>query len=1216
MKYKLPRLDLSRSSSFKRNLLLGFGVSFFLLIMSSVASFVSIQRLIDRVGWVEHTNTVIRRAEGLLSSLKDAETGQRGFLLTGMENFLEPYQEALQETNDHLKALTTLTSDNHQQQLMIPRLQNMVNNRFSQLGYLINKKKRGQAISLEEMKEGKTYMDSTRILVETMISSEQELLALRSKDLDQFINITPIIILITAALSMLVTLVSFVRITRDHDNRVSLQTELEAKDRDISRRIQIIQEVAGKIAQGEYGIRTTDSGSDGLGNLSVALNKMAASLEHSFDQLAEKEWLQSGMAGLGDVMLGEKSSTELANDILSYVAAYTNSEVGAFFLSENGKDFRLESAYAFRPADEILHIQPGQGISGQAIANRKRLLVKDIPESSVQLQYTAGSIRPAEIVALPIEFEKRVIGVLELGSLHAFTPAELKYLDGIGSAIGIVLNTSSNRRRLQELLHETQSQAEELQAQQAELESINTELEIKSERLQASEEELRVQQEELLQANQELEERSHALEEKNALITERNQEIQLKAEELAISTRYKSEFLANMSHELRTPLNSILLLSRLLAENPNKNLNPDQVEYAQVIQGSGNGLLQLINEILDLSKIESGKMELEYAVLPISEPVEEIQLMFRPLANDRSINFEIKTTAATPATMETDKLRLLQILRNLLSNAFKFTEKGTVSLQIQNAPGQPGYIDFIVEDSGIGISPEKQEIIFDAFRQADGSTRRKYGGTGLGLSITRELVKLLGGSIRLDSQPEKGSRFTVTLPIQKPVAVEPENSASMDNASPAGRQAIAPFPVDQQSEAYLSKRIPENIPDDRAQVQQGDKTIVIVEDDTGFARALLNFTRQRGYKGIVAVRGDEGIELVKQFRPHGVLLDIELPVKSGWQVMEELKQNPATRHIPIHVMSGHEVRNKSLLQGAINFMNKPVDMEQMNEVFRKIEYIIEQKPRKVLIVEENTKHARALAYYLETYSINTEIRSDIKAGIEALKSEEANCVILDMGIPGRHSYDILEEVKRTPGMENLPIIIFTGKSLSRTEEMRIRQYADSIVVKTAHSYQRILDEVSLFLHLMEEQKKKDGEPGLLRSGLLRDVLQGKTVLIADDDVRNIFSLTKTLENLGMKVLPAIDGREALEQLSKHRVDIVLMDMMMPELDGYETTQRIRTHPKYKKLPVIAVTAKAMTGDREKCISAGASDYITKPVDLDQLLSLLRVWLYESNGTTF
>ena len=1198
-------LDLSKTSAFKRNLLIGFAVSFLLLLISSVASYQSIRTLIERAALVDHTNDVISQAEDVISRLKDAETAQRGFLLTGRDEFLIPYNGTAEMVRERLQNLRASTIDNPAQIARIDELDNKMKLRFIQLQNLIAKKRSGAEVTMEDMQAGRISMDEIRTIINTMVQAEHRLLDERTAEMANVANYTPVVIVVTALLSMGIILVSFRRITRDHDNRVALQEVLEEKERDINRRIGLIREVAAKIADGDYSIRTSDNDTDGLGSLSNALNRMAASLERSFQQLADKEWQQSGIAALAEVMSGEKEPEQLAKDALDFIARYTNSQMGAIYLATAGKHFKREAGYALAGKQGPVYLEPGEGLAGQAIRARQRLLLKDIPASSIRMNYSAGQLQPAELVAVPLVFENQVTGLIELGTLHAYTDNDIAWLDAISGQVGTFVNVAVNRRRLQELLHETQSQAEELQAQQAELENINTELEIKTERLQASEEELRVQQEELLQANQELEERSAALEEKNLLINERNIEIQQKAEELELSTRYKSEFLANMSHELRTPLNSILLLSRLLADNGNSNLNAEQLEYARVIQGSGQGLLQLINEILDLSKIEAGKMELEYNNVSIIELLEDTRHMFQAMAADKGLDFHLTMAEALPPHLHTDRLRLDQIIRNLLSNALKFTEKGSVTLEV-TAP-RPDIICFTVADTGIGIPADKQQMIFEAFQQADGSTRRKYGGTGLGLSITRELTKLLRGQIGLESEPGKGSRFSVCLPLNPATADWPEAEKPVAER----KDPNASFPVDKQSETFIASQVPDNIPDDRDNILPGDKFIVIVEDDIGFAAALLKLSHQRGYKAIVAVRGDEAVELVNRYLPMGILLDIELPIKSGWQVMEALKSNPRTRHIPVHIMSSHEVRNKSLLQGAVDFLNKPLAIDQMNEVFRKIEYIVEKRPHKVMIVEENTKHARALAYYLESFDISTEIKTELQSGIDALRSEQANCVIMDMEVPGTNAYDVLEQVKTTAGLESIPIIVFTGRSLSKTDEMRIRQYADSIVLKTAHSYQRILDEVSLFLHLVSEQKPGLAPSPVRRLGALKEVLSGKTVLIADDDVRNIFSLTKTLENLGMKVLAAIDGKEALQVLGKHTVDIVLMDMMMPELDGYETTERIRSNPKFRRLPVIAITSKAMTGDREKCIAAGASDYITKPVDIDQLLSLLRVWLYEN-----
>ena len=792
----------------------------------------------------------------------------------------------------------------------------------------------------------------------------------------------------------------------------------------------------------------------------------------------------------------------------------------------------------------------------------------------------------------------KVEGAVELASIYGFSVLQLEFLNIVANNIGIALKATQNRKRVLELLEETKSQAEELQIQHSELEAINAELEAQTEKLQASEEELRVQQEELEQTNEELSERSVLLEEKNT-------EIQKKSEALELTTRYKSEFLANMSHELRTPLNSILLLSRLLSENNNKTMNNEEIEFAKVIQSSGNSLLGLIDEILDLSKIEAGKMDLEFLDVSTKEITDTLYNLFYLVAKEKNINFEIIAKEA-PIVIKTDKMRLEQILKNLISNAIKFTEKGTVSLEIKVDTDDDKIICFIVKDTGIGIPLEKQPLIFEAFQQADGSTKRKYGGTGLGLSISRELAKLLRGEIILHSKVNEGSTFTLCLPVLG-FAI---NKVSV-NKIPEAEEIEVQSENEEQKPRYISDVVPAEIEDDRNSIVEGDKVILIVEDDINFAKSLLAFTQKKGYKGVVAVRGDYALNFALIYRPIGILLDIELPIKSGWEVLEELKNNSHTKHISVHIMSSHKLKQESLLKGAVDFLDKPVAFDKIPEVFMRIEHIINKESQKVLIIEDNPKHAKALAYFLETYNINSEIKSEVSAGLSALGKEEVDCVILDMGIPDKQAYEILDGVKKSPGLENLPVIVFTGKSLSIKEELKIRKYADSIIVKTAHSYQRMLDEVSLFLHLVEEKKEGTAKENHKKLNSLNNILFEKKVLIVDDDVRNIYSLSKALEAFKMNVITAFDGKEAIKILDENPdTDVVLLDMMMPNMDGYETAEKIRSNPKFLNLAVIAVTAKAMTGDREKCIKAGASDYITKPVDVDQLLSLLRVWLYD------
>jgi signal transduction histidine kinase/CheY-like chemotaxis protein/CHASE3 domain sensor protein len=1195
-------------NAFKRNLIIGYGISLLLLLISAVASYVSITNLLSSARWVNHTNEVQKKVEKVIAGLVDAETGQRGYLLSGKPQFLDPFHGARERTAFLLSEVKSLTTDNILQQQDCDLLKEQAMIRLDLLDELVQKKKNNEPITDSVMVVGKERMDSVRVIVKRMQEREESFLKIRTQNLNRFASSTPTLIIIALLLGIVVTIISFVRVLNDYNKRAALQQELLEKDEQISTRITMINDVASEISGGNYGIQVEDEGSDALAGIAGSLNRMTEALHFSFTNLKDQEWLQTGVAQLTEIMIGKKELEILSYDVIEYVTNYTNSIQGAFYLRVDEEELQLTAGIAINKKENT-RIQFGEGLAGRCAQSGRTVHLENIPEAQVLIDYAGGSIKPASIVAFPVFHESRLKGVIEIASLDAYVPIKLEFLRVASYNIGMAIHSARDHQRLQELLAETQAQSEELQAQHTELENINAELEAQAERLQTSEEELRVQQEELMHANHELEERSRLLEEKNELILERNLEIQARADELTQSTRYKSEFLANMSHELRTPLNSILLLSRLLTENHPNNLTSDQIEYANVIQSSGKGLLTLIDEILDLSKIEAGKMELEYTDIRITELANELQSLFAPLATEKGIEFTVEQENDGPLSIETDRLRLNQILRNLLSNALKFTKRGSVKMIIQKKDAD---VWFTVKDTGIGIPPEKQAIIFEAFQQADGSTRRQYGGTGLGLSISRKLAQLLNGEIILTSETDKGSEFTLILPALKSDKIQQTAGA----AEPAvnreqTEKTVAPMPMPLRDNEFLSPVIPSPVDDDRNAISSGDKVILIIEDDTAFAKSLLDYTRAKGYKGIVAVRGDEGIMLAKQYLPLGILLDLQLPVLSGWQVMDELKSDINTRPIPVHIMSAYQAKTKSLSKGAVDFINKPVAFEKLGEMFSKIESALNRHPKKVLIVEENTQHAKALAFFLENYHVASEIKDSVEEGIQSLNKQEVDCVILDMGIPAQRSYDALDEVKKTPGLEEVPIIIFTGKNLSQNEEFKIKQYADSIVVKTAHSYQRILDEVSLFLHLVEENQQDNRSYRRTRKVETGEVLKGKTVLVVDDDVRNIFSLSKSLESYGMNVISAIDGKEALKQLETDaKVDMVLMDMMMPEMDGYETTKQLRKMPKYRKLPVIAVTAKAMTGDREKCIKAGASDYITKPVDVDQLISLLRVWLYQ------
>ncbi len=1197
----LNTFSYSRNKNIIFQLKVIFAISIVLLLASLIASFYSTKQLIKNSELVNHNNEILTQAEIIITLLKDAETGQRGYLLTKNNSFLEVYNGTEIKIEEAYLQLIRLTADKATQQVALRMLKDNYTAKYAQLSKLIEWSKSNKPIdqsTLEsELVLGKKLMDDIRVVINSIKSEENKNLENRLNEQRLFIIYTPYFLLLAALISVLITVFAFYQIKKEIDLKVAQEQEAKKQLAETQTRISKIEVITREISAGNYTVKSTEIIDDELGRIATALNHMSTALEETFDDLQNRNWIQTGAVLLDESIRGKRIMSNLTESVLQTICSYLNVPVASFYVINSQESYKLTATNGASELPAI--ITKASGYSGETIKSQSIKILNNLPENPLLINTTLNETVPNCIVSMPLIYDDECIALIELGFLHTPSELDIKYLKENQQPLAVGINAALDYIRLQDYLEETQAQAEELQAQHSELENLNTELEAQTQKLQASEEELRVQQEELQQANQELEERSNLLEERNA-------EILQKAKELELSTKYKSEFLANMSHELRTPLNSILLLSRLLKDNDENSLSNDQIEYASVINASGIGLLRLIDEILDLSKIEAGKMELEFHETDLRELVKELKSLFTPLVHEKGLYLEIKIDQAVNPVMQTDKMRLEQILKNLISNAIKFTAKGGINVSISNSD-KPGILVFSVKDTGIGIPEDKQRLIFEAFQQADGSTKRKYGGTGLGLSISRELTKLLSGNLTLESSPQKGSTFSIYLPQNtSETNYFPEKEFSFPVETPEVEVKYL-----EEANKFISTIIPENIPDDRHSIKADDRTILIIEDDSNFALSLLKYTRNNGYKAVVSVRGDEGLKLAEQYLPIGILLDLQLPIMSGWEIMEQLKLNPKTRHIPVHIMSSHSMKNESITNGAIDFIDKPLAVEQLKGIFEKIEFVISKKSKKVLIVEDNPKHARALAYFLATFDIKSEIQNDIESGIMAIQKQEVDCVIMDMGIPDKKVYDSLESLKSKKEFDHIPIIIFTGKSLSITEEYKIKQYADSIIVKTAHSYQRMLDEVSLFLHLVEENKKPQNTLNSKNYLGMGEILNGKTVLIADDDVRNIFSLSKTVETFKMNVITALDGKEAIEKLNQNpNIDIVLLDMMMAQMDGYETATQIRNTPKWKNLPIIAVTAKAMMGDRQKCINAGASDYITKPVDIDQLVSLMRVWLFE------
>jgi HAMP domain-containing protein/CheY-like chemotaxis protein/signal transduction histidine kinase len=1021
----------------------------------------------------------------------------------------------------------------------------------------------------------------------------------------------------------------------------------------LTTQLRAISEVSTAVTQGDLTRSIAVEAQGEVAELKDTINQMIANLAETTRANQEQDWLNSNMARFTGMLQGERDLETVSRLIMSELTPLVGSQHGAFFMMESpggeGDDFelRLIASYGYKQRKNVpTKFKIGEALVGQAALEQKSILVTQAPDDYVRITSGLGEGAPVNVMVLPVLFEDQVMAIIELASFQRFTPVQQAFLEQLSESIGVVLNTIQANMRTEELLQqsqqltqELQSQSEELQAQQEELQQTNKELEEQAASLKASEELLQTQQEELQQTNEELEEKAQLLEEQNRRIEIKNREIELaraaleeKAEQLALSSRYKSQFLANMSHELRTPLNSLLILARLLAENPDDNLNEKQIEFANTIYSAGSDLLDLINDILDLSKVEAGRMDVHVSDVKLSDLRDFVERSFRPIAHDKGLGFEIEVHGANvPPTVETDEQRIQQILKNLLSNAFKFTESGHVKLRIGVAEGRQfasetlsradAVLEFAVVDTGVGIPNDKLRLIFEAFQQADGTTSRRYGGTGLGLSISREIARLLGGEIHVESTVGDGSTFTLFLPatfqphehlprdeFAEAAVVLPSEVLDGDGATPAP----PPVPAEAQPELDPAMLLPSDVRDDRDEIQEGDRVVLIIEDDSELARTELEVARERGFKGIVALRGDSGLALAHEFKPDAIILDMKLPVMDGWTVLDHLKHHPETRHIPVHIVSGANGRQNALRAGAVAFLEKPISREGLEETFAEIRSFIDRGVKRLLVVEDDKAQRDSVVELIGSgEDVDVTAVDSSEAALEALELQHYDCMVVDLKLPEMGGFDLLEKIKAEERFSAIPVIVYTGKELTRREETKLRKFADTIVVKDASSPERLLDETSLFLHRIEGKLPQEKRRMLEQLHSAEEVFNDKKILIVDDDVRNVFALTSVLEAHGMEVLYAENGRDGIDVLRRNpEVDLVLMDIMMPELDGYETIRAIREDEAFKQLPIISLTAKAMKGDREKSIASGASDYITKPVDTDQLLSLMRVWLYK------
>ncbi|TBF70101.1 HAMP domain-containing protein [Rhizobium leguminosarum] len=963
----------------------------------------------------------------------------------------------------------------------------------------------------------------------------------------------------------------------------------------LTTQVRAIAEVATAVTKGDLTRSIKVDARGEVAELKDNINTMIDNLRLTTERNTEQDWLKTNLARFTNMLQGQRDLTLVGKMLLSELAPLVGAHQGVIYqvdADERQPVLSLLSVYA--KGGEAAHparLEFGQGLVGQCASDARRILVTDLPDNVVPISSGVFMTLPRSAIVLPVHFEGQVKAVIELASAGEFTELQLSFLDQLTTSIGIVLNSIEATMQTEGLLKQSQQLAAELQTQQRELQQTN---------------------EQLGQKAQQLEERNVEVEAKNQEIEQARRALEEKATELALTSKYKSEFLANMSHELRTPLNSILILGQQLGENPDGNLSGKQVEFAKTIHGAGTDLLNLISDILDLSKIESGTVSVDAEEISVSNLLEVMARPFRHEAENRNLSFAVEVGADITKSIITDSKRLQQILKNLLSNAFKFTALGGVTLRVASATSgwssdhpslkhAPSVIAFEVVDTGIGIPPEKQRIIFEAFQQADASTSRKYGGTGLGLAISRELANLLGGEIQLRSTPGVGSTFVLYLPLTyvgagavAPKSVPPANVVEFAEAA-AHRRAEKPT---------------EHVEDDRHQIAAGDSVLLVVEDDAHYARVLVDLARDNGFKVLVAMRGSDALALAQDYRPAAISLDIFLPDMLGWTVLSQLKQNPQTRHIPVQIISLDEDRQHGLTRGAFAFMSKPTTPEGLGKALSRLKAYAQPRRKHLLLVEDNEAERLSVTALLGHDDIDiTSVGSGSEA-LAALRQNSADCVVLDLSLPDMSGFDVLEQMRDDAEIGEVPVVVFTGRELSAEEDAALHSMARSVVVKGVESPERLLDETALFLHRVVADLPAAKQATLQELHSSDEDLVGETVLLVDDDARNIFALSSVLERRGMKVLTATTGSEAIDVINNEpSVAIVLMDIMMPGMDGYETMQVIRSEPRFRRLPIVALTAKAMKGDREKCLEAGASDYLAKPVNTEQLLSALRMWLH-------
>ncbi|WP_282372599.1 response regulator [Pseudomonas sp. PS02290] len=1136
-------------------------------VLSAAFFVILISYLLSAIQWVEHTDRVINNINRSLKLSVDMETGMRGFLLTGDERFLDPYEVAKPAIMSELQGLEELVADNPDQVDRFKRLAALQSswNEFAQEMITLRRTGGDYQTPIKD-RRGKRLADEMRDQYELAANVEHQL-----------------------------------RLTRNTD--VTHTTVMS-----VSLYIAFILIVSGVLAWVGRRDMTTLSNT-------YAANLKAQQLDA--DRLSHVAWLRNGQSELAEQVIGQLTLNLLGRNVLHFFAQYLGAVVAAVYVRQEHGGLVRVASYGFSREQEQhdQSIYSGEGVVGKAAEQDQIITLDNVPQDYFKVTSGLGEGSPRSVVVVPTSNDDHVNGVIELGFLRELTPRDLEFLELVAENVGTSIEAARYRQRLQEVLAETQQLNEELQVQQEELRTANEELEEQSRILKESQAHLETQQAELEQTNEQLAEQGKALADQRDALDRNNEELHIaqieleaRADELQRSSKYKSEFLANMSHELRTPLNSSLILAKLLAENPQDNLSEEQVKFAESIYSAGNDLLNLINDILDISKVEAGKLDMRPENSSVSRLVDGLRMTFEPLAAEKKLEFSVEIQSGTPVSLYTDRQRLEQILKNLLSNAIKFTESGAVSLTVSRQPGEG--VAFTVRDSGIGIAEEQQESIFEAFRQADGTTNRRYGGTGLGLSISRDLARLLGGSISVTSAPGQGSIFTLVLP-EEYVEQEPSQYAEAPvvavQPAPVVARVTPPTPTPARS-APPAAPIP-RFADDREKAPFSKRCILVIEDEVRFAQILYDLAHELGYNCLVAHAADEGFDLASTFVPDAVLLDMRLPDHSGLTVLQRLKELPSTRHIPVHVISVEDRQEAALQMGAIGYAVKPTTREELKDVFARLEAKLTQKVKRILLVEDDALQRDSIARLIGDDDIEITAVGFAQDALDLLRDNAYDCMIIDLKLPDMLGNELLKRMSTDEICAFPPVIVYTGRNLTRDEEAELLKYSRTIIIKGARSPERLLDEVTLFLHKVESQLSNERQK-MLKTARSRDrVFEGRKILVVDDDVRNIFALTSALEHKGAIVEVGRNGLEAIEKLNTvDDIDLVLMDVMMPEMDGYEATIEIRKNPRWRKLPIIAVTAKAMKDDQDRCLEAGSNDYLAKPIDLDRLFSLIRVWL--------